>query len=1264
MPCPKEITNKLTQDIENDIKERYGLKSLSNLNKKQASKIVNEMNNSIYNERVTRLSYEQDMGEKGLASIEISIPKSLLNKALIEASIQEEMKVIEFLNKDEESRISNQALEDQDRDFEDVNVDIKEYEKIPFVLDSADKIKKGLKSITIRSKNYKSNTYRLDNKLVNIFNNGLINIEEYLKKTGKTKEQIRKEFSQNDELKEKHIKDWFDNKIELFVYDILPVTSYEDVMVDSSDNRFVEELKRLNSLEKVINNLIKKGNLSEEDKEFYTEERKKVKEKIKELSKDEKQILNTIISQAYDNIKTARNILSKGLSDKSIKLATSYILGYTNLLHQFEVEGKQKLEVDDVTSQVIKLLNEINDAKLKLTKSKFEKESGKSWVDKVMDIGKSSLYTLSASANPTTLVQTINKVIKAAETKINLNFRKFEDESSKLIKELEDFTKLKGAKATEFMIQKDSEGNPTGYIVGQYTQQYISDKKSSENGDFLDHIKWLVKNHSFEIDQEVWEQKKKDIENSINNSADIIATDKKSVEQIKKEMIDNIIKANDPTFFLKYLEKINNNKATDTEIQYVHKYLISNGKYSNKGWYHKGKELISKNPIDKYKDKEYTKIQSLPDSDPRKKFYNYYVEKTIEARKMIALSDDITIPYSYIPAFEKTSSFWSNIPDKIKNQISQKVRDFYSEVTDMLTGEVIKNIPVYSLDNELKADEKNYDLTKVLQGFYYEALNKKYKEEIEDDVNLYLAALKNIDIYEVDKAGNIQYETINGKVIPKTKKNAESNNYLQAKYLIDAQLYGDRQDIELNTKKKVYNSEENKKINNFKKLQKERGVTEEQINKNLYYGLNETEESEYKNIIESGGQTITGNKIVNFLINLTAKKALGFNLLGGVTEYIQGFISMHTEAAAGTFFNDKNFWKANKLMIKSNNPAVDSSKVDKMLELFNLRESFNINYDDKNNIIDKAMFWHLRKAEKQVKGTIMLAILDNTVYEKDNTLSLLDIVDVKNGQLTVKDGYEDVFIDKDGNPSKLRIDLENKIQIITKKISSRDNSKDPINANKYALGRLLGQFRQSWMFEAVENRFGAEKEILGLDIKTKGFYRSVFYTNDKLNLSKGFKILYLSLMNKDTELEELDARNAKKMVREISWMLTSYGVFLATSIALSGDDDDDENPLLKSTLTYLLNQSYRTNRDLTFYISPESGQEITKNIIPAGKTLADAFSLIGAIKDIPFGDIYLYEGTKREELKVWNKTKKALPVIGVPDRIYKYLTDKTYTQAK
>jgi hypothetical protein len=1136
MACAKELKEKLITSIQEDIKERYGLKSLNNLNKQLAGKIVNEMNNSILNERLLKLSYDSDMGEKGLANIEVLITPNFLSKTLKEATLQESIEAENYLNRPEVA-ISNQALLEQ-----------------------------------------------------------------------------------------------------------------EDVDIEESDERFNVEIKRLNALKKKINFTIKNKVISDEEKSDLKDQIKDINKKIKSLSTPETQNLNEIIVQAYDSIQKAKAFLGKGVTRQNTDLARSYVLGYGSLLDTFDAEGLQKEKIQDILFEINKLIGQIVVAEKKYVKGVFERLTGKPWQEVVFDITGIELRTLDVSNSTSLLAQSVNKLIKSAETKIKTNFEIFNSKHKELSKKLEEETGLKGEEATDYMIDKD--GNNTGFIINPYTYEYYQAEKNAKNDSFNSYIKWLHDNHNLELNQATWEIKQNYYKDIINNDSSILADDKQTVEQKKEAYINAKIKKNDPNFLIKYVEKIANNKATDEEIEYVKNYFEYNG------WYFKGNTLINKKPIAKWEDKRYSDIQRLDENDIQKVFYNHFVDNLKESRKNISKYDDSTLPFSYIPEFEKTKAFWEGIPDKIKNSISEKVNDSSFEIKDILTGEVINHIPVNSLNGSLGVNEKSYDLIKVLEGFYYESLNKKYKEEIEDDANLMLAAIKNQELVEKDASGKIIYEIQGNISKPKMSVKDQSNIYLQAKYLLDVALYNKKQDKEGITNIKTYSEKDSKTIEKYKNLQKERGVTEENINDDLYYGLDEIESEDYKKALNNF-KVVTGSKLANFFINLTVKKSLGFNFFGGITEYFQGLLAANVEAASGKYFNDSNFRRAFGLITWSNNPDVDSSKIDQLLDLFNTRESFNT--------IDKKLFWHLRKAERQTKGLITLAVLDNeTVVIEDKEVKLLDIIDVKEGRITTKEGYKDVFgefnEDNEYIPSKLRLDLEVKINAVIKRISSRDNSKDPILMNKSAMFRLIGQFRQSWMFEAINNRFGGEREVLGLEGSTKGFYRSVFEKGPK----QGFKILFTVLQGKTYPgLEELDVQNAKKMLRELTWIMSTYTVYLVLSLMAGDDEDENEfNPVTKASLNYLINQTYRTNRDLTFYVSPESFQEITKNFIPAMKTASDFLSIVGAIKDIPFGDIYLYENTKKEEIKLFNKIEKAFPIINQPRKMYSWITNSDYTSGK
>jgi len=131
-----------------------------------------------------------------------------------------------------------------------------------------------------------------------------------------------------------------------------------------------------------------------------------------------------------------------------------------------------------------------------------------------------------------------------------------------------------------------------------------------------------------------------------------------------------------------------------------------------------------------------------------------------------------------------------------------------------------------------------------------------------------------------------------------------------------------------------------------------------------------------------------------------------------------------------------------------------------------------------------------------------------------------------------------------------------------------------------------------------------------------------------------------------TTLSEEEAANLRKLMMEMSVILTLYMTYLLLSSAL--DDDDEKWKKL------LINQLSLLNRDLTYYINPFSFESLTTNVVPGMSTVTQAYTAVEAslnylagVEDED-GDL-VFDG-ERTMLKI----TKALPYVNNVNRIIYY----------
>ena len=1152
---------------------------------------------------------------------------------------------------------------------EQFDIDVDALPDMPMQPTNLSRLEAGEKTISIRPKNLRDGLYSFNGKAYHVNNRGTWNVDEYLKFSNLTLEELIEKFTGDEEIKYEHIQDWLQGKgPDMYVYEIdNNITQFDADATDSTqDPRFTSEIKRLEILLAKLNFRKKSSSLSSEERASLELEISNLKVTLRNLKDEAKRSLELILDNAEDHITQVKNILSKEVNYFNILSSLELVLPYISLLNEFtDLSPAEEARIATIISAISKLEADAKKAMTSKANSIVRNIVGKEIVINgvsipVKDDTTIGAYSLGSSNSTNAIAQTITKKIKDVENAVDSENRFFLEEHDRLVNELLEYQKAKGIKeedAYKFMIQEDDEGKPTGLYVDELDGSYFSAYKAAKDKSLVDFLLFLGKEHTLSVNQEKFDSFKEGIKRWADTQTWVSPSNSKLTnEEHKLATIEKQINKANPQTLINIINKLKEGKtATYTELEWVKQFM------KNKMF------LVNKKAHNKWEDSKYDTIMQLDEDNPLKKFYNHFNTNIKKGRRELGeFFDDKYLFFNYIPEVSKNSSFFRDIGNKLTNSFTEFPN--HSSVTDVdiITGQPMHQIPVWSLSGKMDPSQKSYNLGGVLKVFTAQKFNKIYKEQIQDDVNLLLAVLREQDMYETDSKGNIIEQMVGGKKMPVIKKNVQSNTYKAAQYLVDSNIYEQRQskDGVLMT---IYDKDTKEKLAGFVKLQKERGYSDADLAKDKYVGLTEPESNEYQTL-EKQYKEVTGKKIANKLIYLTTLKGLALNPFSGISEFIQGLTAVFTEAAGNEFYSDSNARRALGLILHSTNPKINRKKIQQLMGAFGLNEAVHTEVET-DSLLDKSFFF-LKEANYRTRGLNMLAMLDAEIIKDKNGVEhkLLDVIDVEKGHVVLKGDFDEVFtiFDADGKP-RLTAEfnkLQQKIAFMTKSLLSRDSSKDPILTNKTAIGRLLGQFRQSWMFEGINRRFGKEKDIPLLGRKTKGYYVSVFINKDgKVDFARALRLLWSYKFDKTTleleNLSDLDEANVRKVLREASIIAATLAAYAAATLALMGDDDDEEEEglLYRYIFTYILNQSYRVNRDLTFYLNPDSAAELTKNIMPALKTVTDLKDIFDAFARTAFFDPYIYEGTKKERLRILKEFEEAFPFLNQPRRMFRKITE-------
>lgn len=845
--------------------------------------------------------------------------------------------------------------------------------------------------------------------------------------------------------------------------------------------------------------------------------------------------------------------------------------------------------------------------------------------------------------------------LSRAKDKVATKGKVIKKSTEDLIKYSKDLS-LKGAAIYNYMLEEDEKGKPNGHFVVHYGKFYselssIMRKGKGELSDVDDFLKYVVDNTSaINVEKEKYQAAFDKIYNRELEKASKIHENPADAEQVATVAASGISYGLNPDNFMKIVERYKKQGKIEESDQKFVKGFIDTG-----SWYN----YIKLQPSEKHIDKKYEAIQKLPDTHPQKVFYNLFSEFHYEVGSRVRVDGFATQRKNFIAEFKRDyKEDDESMFDYLKKNLHDTVLDIFTESqneniqgVDPITKEIVRMIPFYSMDGNIPADRKNYNLGKVMMNLSKEFYKFESLSDLEDDLLLAQHVIKNTQTFKVNSRGKV----IDGPDGSPLLNDDTSSISKQLDYKVISTLYGQRMKKEGAGDTKYNDYETKQRLEELDKIKEEKGE------------LDAEQAKEYRDL-KARGTVITGKKATNALINFTSVRNIAFNLFSGTGEFMQANASLYLR------YGLVDGGAALKSALSLLNPTDSDAKS----KLKGLRDTFQV-VGDTNSEMNESTFKKVAYAgfapARQIGNTAYLVAVLKQQKLKDkegNEHALFDIMSYDdNGKIVLPDNFVNPFYDEKGEYTQYKYNLQ---QIVTKEIRDnrdRENDIDPIAAHQYAAGRLVNQFKGSWLYQGFNTRFGAEKEgVNDLDQKSKGIYRGLWdlsksYTtkedalgnqtqefsmpktvlNVLVNLLKYSKLGRITKYGKLKEGQStLDYEGAIRAVREVQTALFLYGMVMLLGMGKGGDDGDEMRKRIRTTM---LNIFMRNQRDMSTYFDPNSLTSIVnKGIIPSLSTASDMWKIIMDIPHGIFSDKWYYnEGTQNESLRIGRDTGDMIPLF-------------------
>lgn len=590
--------------------------------------------------------------------------------------------------------------------------------------------------------------------------------------------------------------------------------------------------------------------------------------------------------------------------------------------------------------------------------------------------------------------------------------------------------------------------------------------------------------------------------------------------------------------------------------------------------------------------------------------------------------------------------------------------------------------------NEI-AEEKSFDLGRVLKAFAAMAITYKHRSAIEDQMRIAEQIVKRA----VEKKQNAAGEEMTDP----------DKNILFRKGLDNlVKMFSDFMDVaywgypsnrpEGKTSKKVLTANEKIAIN---ALESARDELEEKY-KSGELKITESEYERRKDILTDQIDVIGGvrvySKYGDAILKYIQIKGMGWNLFAGFANLGFGLISNLIEGSDGRNYSMKSYRKAMALTLNSvgrnfsfNTWDGLNGQAKKIRILMEYYDTLKTSKDELYKTTTKTLFKKVgdkiewlnpynpqTRTEYFNQAPVMIAMLmEQKVTTADGEeMSLWDAYDV-DGKIA-----EGVDFEKG---SQLDLDMKSQIDKVVKMNHGNYDPGSPLSAKRYFFGRAVFQFR-TWAAQGFQERWMKEMEDHNLVdrrydkdfVLRKGRYRSygAYFQahNGLMGVGPALSMAYeltRKLMWKETTFDkmvgkdgftEADAANMRKNMTEILIWLSLAMIALALK---SMDFDDDDKKRL--AVNFLINQGARLSTDIAFYTNPLEFERLFRNAVPAFSLVVDTqkfFDSFGTL--ISGGDDILQSGPNKGMSRTWRDFQKLVPganqyyrIVSASEQVYK-----------
>lgn len=326
-------------------------------------------------------------------------------------------------------------------------------------------------------------------------------------------------------------------------------------------------------------------------------------------------------------------------------------------------------------------------------------------------------------------------------------------------------------------------------------------------------------------------------------------------------------------------------------------------------------------------------------------------------------------------------------------------------------------------------------------------------------------------------------------------------------------------------------------------------------------------------------------KITDSIMGYSAMSTLALSTIKGVANNLQGNVQVAIEAAAGEFMDFKNlaagkafYFKSMPGFLSDFGKPIPESLGGRLIEEFDpMQGEYKDQYGQRisatvaNKLFSQStLFLNLHLGEHEIQVSTMYALMDREKVIDNETGEEITLLAAYQ-----KYGVDDIY-NKTNFTKKQKIELQNRLHALNKRLHGVYNSFDQSVLQRYALGRLLIMYRK-YLVPAYKRRFKKRGMDQELGSFTEGYYRTFWNT-----VIRDLRDYEFNIRKNWANYSAFEKAQIRRFMAEMAFVISSTAlVMILKSLA----DDDDEEEIKKSAIyNHLMYQAIRMQSETKQYL--------------------------------------------------------------------------------